>query len=49
MSDTNIHLFEYLKILRRRKAWFIAAFVASVAVGVTLAILLPKTYRSSAT
>ncbi|MBA2303477.1 MAG: hypothetical protein H0W08_12680, partial [Acidobacteria bacterium] len=41
--------FEYLKILRRRKAWFIAAFVASVAVGVTLAILLPKTYRSSAT
>jgi polysaccharide biosynthesis transport protein len=49
MSDRNIHLFEYLAILRRRKIWFIGAFVLCVAVGVALTLLLPATYVSSAT
>jgi len=49
MNDRSVHLFEYLAILRRRKAWFIGGFLACVAVGAALALLLPATYRSAAT
>jgi succinoglycan biosynthesis transport protein ExoP len=49
MNDRNVHLFEYLAILRRRKLWFVGGFLFCAAVGVALALLLPKTYRSAAT
>lgn len=49
MSERTMHPLEYLVILKRRKWWVIIPFVLSVAVGVTLALVLPPTFRSSAT
>jgi polysaccharide biosynthesis transport protein len=49
MNERNINLFDYLAILRRRKMWFIAGFVACVVIGGALALLLPTTYKTSTT
>jgi polysaccharide chain length determinant protein (PEP-CTERM system associated) len=40
---------DYLSILKRRRIWFIVPFAAIVLLGLALAVLLPATYRSSAT
>src|SRR5215211_6112540 len=49
MNERNINLFDYLAILRRRKTWFIAGFVACVGIGGATAMLLPATYKTSTT
>jgi polysaccharide biosynthesis transport protein len=40
---------DYLSILKRRRIWVIVPFAVVALLGVALAILLPTTYRSSAT
>jgi polysaccharide chain length determinant protein (PEP-CTERM system associated) len=40
---------DYLRILRRRKAWLIVPFILTVAAGVALLFLLPSWYRSTTT
>jgi polysaccharide biosynthesis transport protein len=49
MTQRSMHPLEYLTILKRRKWWLIAPFVVCAAAGVALALLLPETFRSSAT
>jgi len=48
MADRTVHPVEYLDIVWRRRAWFLAPFALCVIAGVALAFLLPVTYRSSA-
>jgi succinoglycan biosynthesis transport protein ExoP len=45
----TVHPFEYLAIAKRRRYWIIVPFALCLLVGLALALLLPKTYRSSAT
>ena len=40
---------DYLSILKRRRIWVIVPFAVVVLLGLALAVLLPATYRSSAT
>jgi uncharacterized protein involved in exopolysaccharide biosynthesis len=40
---------DYLSILKRRRIWFIIPFAVALLLGLALAVLLPTTYRSSAT
>lgn len=49
MNERSLHPLEYLIILKRRKWWFVATFLVCAAIGIALALLLPPTYRSSAT
>jgi len=49
MDTTRFDPLEYLSILRRRRWWLIVPFVAAVAIGVGLALFLPKEYESSVT
>jgi polysaccharide chain length determinant protein (PEP-CTERM system associated) len=48
MTERTVHPAEYLRIVARRKRWFIVPFVLCIAGGALLAVLLPATYRSSA-
>jgi succinoglycan biosynthesis transport protein ExoP len=47
--EHTYHPVEYLRVLKRRRIWFIGPFAAVVLIGLLLAWLLPATYRSSAT
>jgi protein tyrosine kinase modulator len=49
MNERTLHPLDYVDILRRRKGWFVTSVAICVAGGVALALLLPKTYRTSAT
>jgi succinoglycan biosynthesis transport protein ExoP len=49
MTERSLHPLDYVDILKRRKRWFIIGFTVCVAGGIALALLLPTTYRSSAT
>ena len=48
MEERSFHPLDYLSVLRRRKWWFIVPVAASIVVGVLLAMLLPRTYKSEA-
>jgi polysaccharide biosynthesis transport protein len=43
------HPLDYLSVLKRRKWWLIVPSVAGIAVGLALALWLPRTYTASAT
>jgi polysaccharide biosynthesis transport protein len=49
MTQRTMHPLEYLVIVKRRKWWVIAPFVLCVVGGLALALLLPETFRSTAT
>jgi polysaccharide chain length determinant protein (PEP-CTERM system associated) len=49
MVEQSRHPLEYLSMLKRRWRWFLVPLAASSAVGVALALMLPPTFRSSAT
>jgi polysaccharide biosynthesis transport protein len=49
MTQRTMHPLEYLVIVKRRKWWVIAPFLLCVVGGLALALLLPATFRSSAT
>jgi polysaccharide chain length determinant protein (PEP-CTERM system associated) len=49
MPEQSRHPLEYLSILKRRRRWFFVPFAASCAAGSALALVLPPTFRSSAT
>ena len=48
MEERAFHPLDYLSVLRRRKWWFIVPLAASIVVGVLLAMLLPRKYKSEA-
>ena len=48
MEERSFHPLDYLSVLSRRKWWFIVPFTACVVVGVLLAMLLPRKYKSEA-
>lgn len=48
MEERSFHPLDYLSVLRRRKWWFIVPVAASIVVGVLLAMLLPRKYKSEA-
>jgi polysaccharide chain length determinant protein (PEP-CTERM system associated) len=47
--QAQMHPFDYLMILKRRKRWFIVPFVLVLTAGLLLTFLWPTKYRSSAT
>jgi polysaccharide chain length determinant protein (PEP-CTERM system associated) len=47
MSERTVHPAEYVRILVRRKMWFVVPFAVCIVGGVALAVLLPATFRSS--
>jgi protein tyrosine kinase modulator len=47
--DRTFRPADYLLLLKRRRAWFVAPFAGALLVGLCLVLLLPMTYRSSAT
>jgi polysaccharide chain length determinant protein (PEP-CTERM system associated) len=49
MNERTQHPLEYLVVLKRRKLWLIVPFAVCAIGGAALALLLPATYRSSAT
>jgi polysaccharide chain length determinant protein (PEP-CTERM system associated) len=49
MAERTFHPLDYVSLLRRRKWWMVVPIVLSIAVGVALALLLPRVYRSFAT
>ena len=49
MNERRLHPLEYLVVLKRRQKWLIVPFVVCAVGGALLALLLPTTYRSSAT
>lgn len=49
MEERRTHPLDYVSVLRRRKWWFIAPVVASLAVGVLVAVFMPRLYESKAT
>jgi uncharacterized protein involved in exopolysaccharide biosynthesis len=49
MTQRTMHPLEYLVIVKRRKWWVIAPFLLCVVGGLALALLLPATFRSTAT
>lgn len=49
MTERTMHPLEYLAIIKRRKWWVITPFLLCAVGGVALALLLPPTFRSSAT
>jgi polysaccharide biosynthesis transport protein len=49
MNQTNAHPLDYLALLKRRLPWFAIPLAVCTASGIALALLLPPTYRSSAT
>jgi polysaccharide chain length determinant protein (PEP-CTERM system associated) len=48
MEERPFHPLDYLSVLRRRKWWLIVPLAAAIVVGVLLAMLLPRTYKSEA-
>jgi polysaccharide chain length determinant protein (PEP-CTERM system associated) len=48
MIERAVHPVEYLRILARRRWWFVVPFALCVVGGIALALLLPPTFRSSA-
>lgn len=48
MNERAVHPVEYLRVLARRRLWFIVPFAACVVGGILLALFLPPTFRSSA-
>jgi succinoglycan biosynthesis transport protein ExoP len=49
MESGQIHVLDYLAVVRRRRWWLVTPIALSVVVGVLLARFLPKEYRSSVT
>jgi polysaccharide biosynthesis transport protein len=48
MEERPFHPLDYLSVLRRRKWWFIVPLGFCIVVGVLLAMLLPRKYKSEA-
>jgi len=49
MEDrATFHPLDYVSVLRRRKWWLVLPLAACLAIGIALAVLLPKTYESHA-
>jgi len=49
MDEPRFHPLDYLSVVRRRRWWFAIPATLAVAVGVALALFLPKEFLSSAT
>jgi polysaccharide chain length determinant protein (PEP-CTERM system associated) len=48
MEERQFHPLDYISVLRRRRMWFIVPLAACTLIGVLLALLLPRTYKSVA-
>jgi polysaccharide chain length determinant protein (PEP-CTERM system associated) len=48
MIERAVHPVEYLRVLARRRWWFVVPFALCAAGGIALALFLPPTFRSSA-
>jgi protein tyrosine kinase modulator len=48
MEDRSFHPLDYVAVLRRRKWWFIVPFASCILIGTSLAMFLPRQYKSSA-
>src|SRR5262245_14403396 len=49
MEPSQMHVLDYVAVVRRRRWWLVAPIALSVVVGILLARFLPKEYRSSVT
>lgn len=49
MAERTFHPLDYLSLVRRRRWWMLIPIVLSIVVGIALALLLPRVYRSYAT
>jgi polysaccharide chain length determinant protein (PEP-CTERM system associated) len=49
MQEHGFHPLDYLSLVRRRRWWLLAPIALCVGVGVILALVLPRVYRSHAT
>jgi polysaccharide chain length determinant protein (PEP-CTERM system associated) len=49
MEPGQMHVLDYVAVVRRRRWWLVAPIALSVVVGILLARFLPKEYRSSVT
>jgi polysaccharide chain length determinant protein (PEP-CTERM system associated) len=49
MAERTFHPLDYLSLVRRRRWWMLIPTVLSIGVGIALALLLPRVYRSYAT
>jgi polysaccharide chain length determinant protein (PEP-CTERM system associated) len=49
MVDTNLHVLDYLQMLKRRKWWVVVPATLCIGAGVALALLWPPTYKTNAT
>jgi polysaccharide chain length determinant protein (PEP-CTERM system associated) len=49
MEERSMHLFDYLAVVKRRRAWLAIPVVIGVLAGAILALVLPREYRSSTT
>lgn len=49
MEEARFHPLDYLSVVRRRKWWLLVPAAAALAVGIALALFLPKLYLSTAT
>jgi succinoglycan biosynthesis transport protein ExoP len=48
MEERQFHPLDYVSVVRRRKWWFVAPLLLCTAIGIALALFLPRTYRSVA-
>jgi polysaccharide chain length determinant protein (PEP-CTERM system associated) len=49
MNERTLHPVDYLLMLKRRRGWFLVTFGVCAVAGIALALLLPPTFKSSAT